>query len=101
MWDLFLQEDMGKSIIEKMVKAKCTTPVGEIAARVYNSVSVGIHSYFDEGMRKVYLVRSELNKCDLLFLETICEALLLSPSGIVVLDLDNKTQFLYSPPKKI
>jgi hypothetical protein len=72
MWDLFLEEDLGKSIKQKLLKAKCETPVGEIAARVYKAVSVGIHNYFDEGLRKVYLVRSELHKCDLLFLEAIC-----------------------------
>jgi hypothetical protein len=58
MWDSFLQE------------ANCTTPVGEIASRVYSSISDGtdgIHSYFEEGIRKMYLIRSELNKCDLIF----------------------------------
>jgi hypothetical protein len=67
MWDLFLEEDLGKSIKQKLLEAKCETPVGEIVARVYKAVSVGIHNYFDEGLRKVYLLRSKLHKCDLLF----------------------------------
>jgi hypothetical protein len=87
MWDSFLQE------------ANCTTPVGEIASRVYSSISDGIHSYFEEGIRKMYLIRSELNKCDLIFLQTICSALPLSPSDVII--LDNKHQFVFSPPKKL
>jgi hypothetical protein len=81
-----------------MMEAKCTTPVGEIASRVYSSISDGIHSYFEEGIRKIYLVKSELNNCDLIFLQTICSALPLSPSDVII--LDNKHQFVFSPPKK-
>jgi hypothetical protein len=81
-----------------MMEANCTTPVGEIASRVYSSISDGIHSYFEEGIRKIYLVKSELNNCDLIFLQTICSALPLSPSDVII--LDNKHQFVFSPPKK-
>jgi hypothetical protein len=81
-----------------MMEANCTTPVGEIASRVYSSISDGIHSYFEEGIRKMYLVKSELNNCDLIFLQTICSALPLSPSDVII--LDNKHQFVFSPPKK-
>jgi hypothetical protein len=82
-----------------MMEANCNTPAGEIAALVYSAISDGIHSYFDEGLRKVYLVKSELNTCDLIFLQTIYSVLPLSPSDVII--LDNKSQFLYSPPRKI
>jgi hypothetical protein len=69
MWDLFVQEDLGKSIQKAMLDANYTTPLGEIASRVYNCISDSIHSYFEEGMRKVYLVKSELHNCDFIFLQ--------------------------------
>jgi hypothetical protein len=81
-----------------MMEANCTALVGEIASRVYSSISDGIHSYFEEGIRNIYLVKSELNNCDLIFLQTICSALPLSPSDVII--LDNKHQFVFSPPKK-
>ena len=80
-----------------MAEAECHN-VAEIATKVYGTISDDIHNYFHSGIRKVYLVKSELSHCDYIFLKNVCLALPLSPSDIVT--LDNKSQFLFSPPRK-
>jgi hypothetical protein len=72
MWDLFVQEDLGKSIQKAMLDANYTTPLGEIASRVYNSISDRIHSYFEEGMRKVQVncTTATLFFCKIVYYDT-------------------------------
>jgi hypothetical protein len=89
---------------EKIFRKECSkqsvimTPVPEIATRIYGIVSEGIYNYFEEGMKKVYLIKSELSHCDLVFLQIVCSATPLSPSDVIT--LENKSQFVFSPPRK-
>jgi hypothetical protein len=97
MWEEFLKEDIGKAFLAKMNEANCEN-VPEIATKVYGKIRDEIHNYFHKGIKKVYLVKSELSHCDHTFLKNVCLTLPLSPSDIVC--LENKSQFIFSPRKK-
>lgn len=62
-----------------MAEAKCHN-VAEIATKEYGAISKDIHNYFNEWIKKVYLVKSELSHCDYTFLQNVCLALSFSPS---------------------
>ncbi|KAJ3640337.1 hypothetical protein Zmor_003642 [Zophobas morio] len=96
MWEEFLNEEMGKAFLTKIKQQNCGH-VAEIATHVYGKMSEDIHNYFHEGIRKVYLVKSELSHCDYTFLKNVCLSLPLSPSDIV--SLNNKSEFVFSPQK--
>jgi hypothetical protein len=94
MWEEFLNEEKGKAFQAKMNKEKWGNVV-EIATSVYGKLNNDVHNHFHEGIRKVYLVKSELSHCDYTFLKNVCLSLPLSPSDIV--SLNSKSEFVFSP----